>query len=200
MTHRTSISVQYMTRIAILSAMASILFLIEIPVVAFYKLDLSNVPVLIGAFSMGTVPGLVILLIKSLTGMLHSSSMFVGELADFLMGAALVIPASIMYARNKNRKTAAIGMMLGTLCMTVAGVLLNEFVLIPFYVNAFGLNIDIIVGMATKALPFVQTRWQLLLYVTAPFNVLKGVVLGIVTFLLYKCLSPLLHVRGQNRA
>jgi len=200
MTHRTSISVQYMTRIAILSAMAAILFLIEIPVVAFYKLDLSNVPVLIGAFSMGTVPGLVILLIKSLTGMLHSSSMFVGELADFLMGAALMIPASIMYARNKNRKTAAIGMTLGTLCMTVAGVLLNEFVLIPFYINAFGLNIDIIVGMATKALPFVQTRWQLLLYVTAPFNVLKGVVLGIVTFLLYKSLSPLLHVRGQNRA
>ena len=75
---RKNLSVQYLTRIAVLTALASILFLIEIPVVAFYKLDLSNLPVLLGAFSMGPVPGLIILLLKSLIGMLHSSSMYVG--------------------------------------------------------------------------------------------------------------------------
>lgn len=195
MTRHSPISVQYMTRIAILAAMASILFLIEIPVVAFYKLDLSNVPVLVGAFSMGTIPGLIILVIKSLTGLLHSSSMGVGELADLIMGAAIVIPASLMYARHKNRKMATMGMLVGTLCMTGIAVLLNEHVLIPFYMNAFHMDIDKIVGMATRALPFVQTRTQLLLFVTAPFNLLKGLVLGIVTFLMYKSLSPLLHVR-----
>ena len=87
------LSVGTMTRIAILAAAASILFLLEIPIVAFYKLDLSNIPVMLGAFSMGTVPGLIILGLKSLIGLLHSSSAGVGELADFIMGAALLIPA-----------------------------------------------------------------------------------------------------------
>ena len=92
-----------MTRIAILAAAASILFLLEIPVVAFYKLDLSNIPVMLGAFSMGTVPGLIILGLKSAIGLLHSSSAGVGELADFIMGAALLIPASVIYHRNKTQ-------------------------------------------------------------------------------------------------
>ena len=104
-----------MTRIAILAAAASILFLLEIPVVAFYKLDLSNIPVLLGAFSMGTVPGLIILGLKSAIGLLHSSSAGVGELADFIMGAALLIPASVIYHRHKTRKNALIGMLTGTL-------------------------------------------------------------------------------------
>jgi len=85
-----------LTRMALLAAVSSILFLIEIPIVAFYKLDLSNLPVLLGAFSMGTLPGLIILGIKSLIGLLHSSSAGVGELADFIMGAALVVPASLI--------------------------------------------------------------------------------------------------------
>ena len=94
-------STPYLTRMAILVAVASILFLVEIPVVAFYKLDLSNLPVLLGAFSMGTVPGVIILALKSVIGLLHSSSAGVGELADFLMGAALIVPASrIVFATS----------------------------------------------------------------------------------------------------
>ena len=115
-----------MTRIAILAAASSILFLLEIPIVAVYKLDLSNIPVLLGAFSMGTVPGLIILALKSAIGLLHSSSAGVGELADFIMGAALLIPASMIYHRNKTRKTALIGMAVGTLCTAVVGVLVNK--------------------------------------------------------------------------
>ena len=155
---KKNLSVQYLTRIAVLTALASILFLIEIPVVAFYKLDLSNLPVLLGAFSMGPVPGLIILLLKSLIGMLHSSSMYVGEMSDFIMGAAFVLPAALIYRRHKTRNTA-------------------------------------LIGMATKAVPFVDTEWKLLLCVTAPFNLLKGVVLSSLTLVLYKHLSPLLHVR-----
>ena len=131
-TTRSRISVGVMTRIAILAAAASILFLIEIPVVAFYKLDLSNIPVLLGAFSMGTVPGVVILGIKSAIGLLHSSSAGVGELADFIMGAALVIPASLIYHRNKTRKNAIIGMAVGTICMVIAGILTNKWIMLPF--------------------------------------------------------------------
>ena len=105
----TRFSVGVMTRIAILAAIASILFLIEIPIVAFYKLDLSDIPVLLGSFSMGVVPGLVILALKSAIGLLHSSSAGVGELADFIMGAALVIPAALIYHRNKSRKSPVYG-------------------------------------------------------------------------------------------
>ena len=192
---RKNLSVQYLTRIAVLTALASILFLIEIPVVAFYKLDLSNLPVLLGAFSMGPVPGLIILLLKSLIGMLHSSSMYVGELADFIMGAAYVLPAALIYRRHKTRNTALIGMAVGTVVMIVVAVLVNWKLMIPFYMTAYGMPMEAVVGMATKAVPFVDTEWKLLLCVTAPFNLLKGVVLSALTFVLYKHLSPLLHVR-----
>jgi len=190
-TRGSRISVGVMTRVAILAAAASILFLIEIPIVAFYKLDLSNIPVLLGAFSMGPVPGLAILAIKSAIGLLHSSSAGVGELADFVMGAALVLPAALIYHRNKSRKNAIIGMAVGTLCMVVTGVLMNKWVMLPFYMGAFHMDMEGIIKAAKVAA--VDSEWKLLLLVTGPFNLLKGVVLSIVTALIYKPLSPILH-------
>ncbi len=187
--------VQYLTRIAVLGALSVILFMIEIPVIAFYKLDLSTLPALLGAFSMGPLPGLAILLIKDLLGMLKSSSMYVGELADFIMGAAFILPASLMYRRNKTRKTALLGMLTGTLCMIVVAILVNWKIVIPFYMTAFNMPMESIVAMAQGAMPFVDTEWKLLLCVTAPFNLLKGIVLSALTYVLYKRLSPLLHVR-----
>ena len=180
-----------MTRIAILAAAASILFLLEIPVVAFYKLDLSNIPVLLGAFSMGTVPGLIILGLKSAIGLLHSSSAGVGELADFIMGAALLIPASVIYHRHKTRKNALIGMLIGTICTAVVGVLVNKFIMLPFYMGAFHMDMEGIIRAAKVGA--VDSEWKLLLLVTGPFNLLKGCVLSLVTGLIYKPLSPILH-------
>jgi riboflavin transporter FmnP len=186
-------STPYLTRMAILVAVASILFLIEIPVVAFYKLDLSNIPVLLGAFSMGPLAGVIILALKSVIGLLHSSSAGVGELADFLMGAAFVLPAAVIYHRNKTRKTALIGMGVGTLCMVVVGVLANKFIMLPFYMGAFHMDMDGILGFANVA--GIDSEWKLLLLITAPFNLLKGTVLCVVTGLIYKPLSPILHER-----
>ena len=192
---RSNLSVQYMTRTAILGALSAVLFPLEIPIVAFYKLDFSTLPALLGAFSMGPLPGLAILLIKDLIGMLHSSSMYVGELADFIMSAAFILPASLIYRKHKTRKTALVGMAVGTLCMIVVSVLVNWKMMIPFYMTAFHMDMEAIIGMAQKALPFVDTEWKVLLYVTAPFNLLKGFVLSLLTFVLYKRLSPMLHVR-----
>jgi len=192
---KSNLSVQYMTRIAILGALSAILFMIEVPVVAFYKLDVSTMPALLGAFSMGPMAGLAILLIKNLFGLLHSSSMYVGELADMIMGAAYVLPAALIYRYKKTRKNALIGMVAGTLVMVVVAVLVNWKIMIPFYMTAYGMPMEKIVAMAQSAMPFVDTEWELLLYVTAPFNLLKGIVLSALTFLLYKRLSPLLHVR-----
>ena len=167
---RSNLSVQYMTRIAILGA-------------------------LLGAFSMGPLPGLAILLIKDLSRLAYSSSMYVGELADFIMSAAFILPASLIYRKHKTRKTALVGMAVGTLCMIVVSVLVNWKMMIPFYMTAFHMDMEAIIGMAQKALPFVDTEWKVLLYVTAPFNLLKGFVLSLLTFVLYKRLSPMLHVR-----
>ncbi len=186
-------STPYLTRMAILVAIASILFLVEIPVVAFYKLDLSNIPVLLGAFSMGTVPGLIILALKSLIGLMHSSSAGVGELADFLMGAAFVIPAAMIYHRNKSRKTALIGMAVGTLCMAAVGVIANKFIMLPFYMGAYHMSMDGILKYANVG--GVDSEWKLLLLITGPFNLLKGAVLSVVTGIIYKPLSPILHAK-----
>lgn len=192
---KKNLSVQYLTRIAVLAAVASVLYMIEVPVIAFYKLDVSNMAVLLGAFSMGPVPGILILLVKSTLGLLHSSSGGVGELADFIMGASYVIPAALIYLQKKDRRHAIWGMIAGILCLVVVSVLVNWKIMIPFYMNVYGMPMEKVIGMAAKALPIVDSELKLLLFVTAPFNLLKGFVLSLLTFLLYKRISPLLHVK-----
>lgn len=187
------LSTPYLTRMAILTAISFILFLIQIPVVAFYKLDLSNLPVLLGAFSMGTVPGLIILMLKCMLALLRTTSGGVGDLADLIVSAALIIPASMIYHRNKTRKTALIGMAVGTLCMVVVGVLSNKFIMLPFYMGAYHMDMGGILKFA--GVNGVDSEWKLLLLITGPFNLLKGAVLSIVTGLIYKPLSPLLHAK-----
>ncbi len=187
---------QRIARIAILAAIGSILFLIEIPILGFYKLDLSNLPVLLGGFSMGPLAGMIILAIKSLLGLTHSSSGGVGEIADFLLGSALLLPAVFIYARNKSRKNALIGMAVGTVSMTIAGVLANAYLLIPFYVTVMNFPMAAVIGTFTKIIPYIDSLEKMLFLITGPFNILKGVVLSGLTFLLYRHLSPLLHGRG----
>lgn len=191
--NRKILTTPVLTRCAILAAAASVLFLLEIPVVAFYKLDLSNIPVLLGAFAMGPIPGIVILAIKSLIGLLHSSSAGIGELADFIMGLALILPASLIYQHGKSRKSALLGMLVGTLCMVFVSVLVNKFIMLPFYMGAFHMDMDAILKYAGVAA--VDSEWKLLFLITAPFNLLKGIVLSLVTALIYKPLSPILHAK-----
>ena len=170
--------------VAILAAISAVLFMIEIPVVLFYKLDLSHLPVLLGTFAMGPVQGTLILLVKSLLGLLHSSSQGVGELADFLMGFAMLLPAGLIYQRNKTRKGALIGMAVGTVVATIVAVLSNLYIMIPFY--------------GTAIIPAVDSTLKFVLLITAPFNLLKWVLISALTGLMYKPLSPILH--GRKRA
>ena len=184
-----------LARMAILAAVASVLFLIEIPLgMPFYKLDLSNIPVLIGAFSMGLAAGTIILGLKSLIGLTHSSSAGVGELADFIMGLAMILPASVMYQRNKTRKTALTGMLTGMICAVVISVFVNKWIMLPFYMGAFHMTMEQLVQAAHWG--GVDSEWKLLLLITAPFNLIKGLVISILTALLYKRVSPILHEKG----
>lgn len=185
-----------LARIAVLAAVASVLFLIEIPLgMPFYKLDLSNIPVLIGAFSMGPVAGVLILGLKSLIGLTHSSSAGVGELADFIMGLAMILPAGLIYQRNKTRRTALLGMLCGMICAVVISVFVNKWIMLPFYMGAFHMSMEELVAAAHWG--GVDSEWKLLLMITAPFNLIKGLVISLLTVMLYKRVSPLLHGKGK---
>ena len=192
-THKPVMTVGNMARMAMLTAAACLLDLIPgIPLFGnIYKLDFSMLPVLLGTFAMGPVEGIVILALKCLIGWAHSATMGIGKLAEFLMGLMLIIPAGLIYQRNKTRKTAIIGMLAGTLCMVVGGILVNKWILFPFYMTAFHMDMEKILGMIT--VPGIDTEWKMLLLITGPFNLIKGVVLSVLTALIYKPLSPLLH-------
>ena len=195
---RSLLTTRELSTVAILAAIAAVLFMIEIPVVLFYKLDLSSLPVLLGAFAMGPVPGTLILLVKALLGLLHSTSQGVGELADFIMGFAMMFPAAVIYRRMKSRKGAITGMAVGAVVATIVAVLTNLYIMIPFYGTAYGMPIEAIVGMGQALIPAVDRALKFVLLITAPFNVLKWVVISVVTALVYKPLSPILHGRKKS--
>lgn len=192
-THSPVMTVGNMARMAMLTAAACLLDLIPgIPIFGnIYKLDFSMLPVLLGSFAMGPVEGIVILALKCLIGWAHSTTMGIGKLAEFLMGAMLIVPAGLIYMRNKTRKTAILGMLVGTLCMVVGAVFVNKWILFPFYMTAFHMDMEKILGMIT--VPGIDSEWKMLLLITGPFNLIKGVVLCVITAVIYKPLSPILH-------
>ncbi|HPJ02586.1 MAG TPA: ECF transporter S component [Candidatus Limiplasma sp.] len=194
---------QRITLIAILAAISIVLFLppLQIPIVLFYKLDFSTMPVLLGTFAMGPLTGVIILFVKSLTGLLFSTSLGVGELADFLIGLSMILPAGLYYKRDKTRKNAMTGMEIGAVAATAAGVLLNVYLLIPFYGWAFHLPVEEIIAMGQTIAPSIDTIWKFVLTITAPFNIVKWAAIAIVSVIIYKPLSPILHGRiGKRKA
>ena len=192
--HKKRMSTHNLATMAILAAIAAVLFMLEIvvfPAVPFYKLDFSNLPVLLGAFAMGPLEGVLILAIKAILGLLHTTSGGVGELADFIVGTAMVVPAGLIYHRNKSRMGALTGMLVGTVCAVLAAILANYFIMFP----AFGITEEALVGMGSKMFAGVTNTWTFVFYITALFNLLKFVAISMVGYLIYKPLSPILHGR-----
>ena len=197
-TRKSLLTTRELSTVAILAAIAAVLFMIEIPVVLFYKLDLSSLPVLLGAFAMGPMPGTMILLVKAALGLLHSTSQGVGELADFIMGFAMMFPAALVYQRVKNRSGAITGMVLGTVIATIVAILTNVYIMIPFYSAAYGMPVESIVAMGTGLIPAVNSVWTFVFFITGPFNLIKWLVISVVTALVYKPLSPILPGRKSR--
>ena len=182
-----------LTRCAILAAMSVLLYMVEIPVVAFYRLDLSTLPALLAGFAMGPAQGAAIVIIKNLAHMLGTSTACVGELADMMMSSALVVPAALIYRRHRTRGGAAMGMATGTLLMAVCGALVNYTILIPAYQALMNLPVEAIVGMGQAVWSGIDSPLRLVIFITAPFNLLKGGVLSLTAYMMYKRVSPLLH-------
>ena len=177
--------------------------LVEIPLFfapGFYKLDLSEIPIFICTFYLGPVAGVAAELVKVLVKLLlkGTSTAFVGDFANFVVGCSFVLPASVVYHAHPGRKTALIGMAVGTAVMTVFGSAFNAVYLLPKFAALFGMPMEAIIAMGTKVNSAITSVSTLVLFAVVPFNLLKGVVVSLLTFLLYKRISPLLH-RGDEK-
>ena len=191
-------SVRTLTKIAVLSAVAFVLMYFDFPlpfIPSFYKLDFSETAVMAGGFAMGPGAAVAIEALKILLKILFkgSDTAYVGELANFLIGCAFVLPAAFMYRKEKTRQRALMGLAAGTLCMTAVGVIINYAVLLPAYSFFYQLPMEVLIGMGTALIPFIADKLTFVLLATTPFNIIKGVLVSIVTILLYKRISPLLH-------
>lgn len=190
------ISVRTTVKIGMLAAISVVLMLFEIPLPfapSFYEIDFSEVPVLIGAFAMGPIAGAAIELVKILLNLVitGTDTAGVGELANFIIGCSLCLPAAIVYKRKKTRKGAMIGMAAGTALMVVIGCLINAYVMLPAYSAAFGLPIDALVQMGTAVNPNITSLSTFVIFAVAPFNLLKAVLVSLVVLLIYKKISPI---------
>nr|WP_296264614.1 ECF transporter S component [uncultured Merdimonas sp.] len=192
---RSRNKVRMMAQIGMLSAIAVVLMLFEIPLPfapAFYEIDFSEVPVLIGCFAMGPLAGAAIEFLKILLNFAinGTTTAGVGEIANFLIGCSLVVPAALIYRWKRTRTGAIIGMITGTVFMTVVGCFLNAFVLLPTYAVAFGMPIDGLVQMGTAVNSAITSLTTFVLFAVAPFNLLKGTLVSLIVFLIYKKISP----------
>ena len=178
-------------------ALAAVLMLFEVPLPfiapSFYGLDISEVPVLVGTFAMGPVAGIVIEAVKILVKLLlkPSTTGFVGEFANFVIGCSLVVPAGLIYRRHKTKGSAVLAMAVGTILMAIAGAVLNALVMIPFYSHFMPLENILAAGAAIQ--PAVSSVWGLAIFCVAPFNLLKGAIVSRLTALVYKRISSLIH-------
>lgn len=190
-------SIRKIAIIGVFSAISFVLMLIEFPLPfapSFYKFDFSDIPALIGGFAAGPMVGVMIEFIKVLLNILiqGTTSGFVGEIANFVVGAAFILPSTIIYRFKKTRKVALISCLAGTLCIAIVGSLLNAFFLLPAYAIMFGSGIDAFVGMGAAINPAISNVTTFCLFAVAPFNLVKGIADSAITFLVYKQLSPIL--------
>ena len=192
-------TLKYIARVAVLSAIASILMLLELPLwfaPPFYELDFSELPILLGGFALGPGAAVLMELIKNLLNLLMNgtSTAFVGEFANFVTGCAFVLPAALIYKRKKTLKNAIVGLLVGTVSLVGVGALINYFVLIPAFSSLYGMPIDAIVAMGTQVNGAITSLPTLIVFAVMPFNLLKAVACSVLTLLLYKRLSRILHI------
>lgn len=199
---KLTVHIRTMAQVAMLGAISVILMLLEFPLPflapPFYELDFSEVPVLIGTFAMGPLAGATIELIKILLNFIINGTITagVGEIANFIIGCSLILPAGIIYKKHKTRKNALIGMVIGTLTMIVIGCFVNAFVLLPAYSAGLGIPMETLVGMGTAINPAITNVGWFVVLAVAPFNLVKGVLVSAVTILLYKRVSVI--IKGNH--
>lgn len=190
---RNWVSTRTITITALLASISYILAFIEFPVPlspSFARMDLSDIPALIGAFALGPATGVIIELIKNVLQLLSTSTAGVGELANFLIDASYVWIAGFIYKYKRTKKGAISAYIISSIVMGVVAMIVNYFILLPLF-ETF-MPIDQLIASFSEFLPFIQTKLDVVLYNVLPFNVIKGLVVGLVTMVVYKKLTPVL--------
>lgn len=191
-----------MAMIGMFSAIAMILQLFDFPLPfapGFYKLDFSELPILIGTFAFGPTAGVMMEFVKTLLKLCvkGTSTAFVGDLANFVVGCSFILPASLVYAFRKTKRNAVIGCVVGTLFMTVFGTAFNAVYLLPAFSALFHMSMEDILAMGRAINPLMK-EGSIVSFVAAcvaPMNLIKGGSVSLVTLLIYKPLSPILKSR-----
>ncbi len=200
---RSGVNARSLTVAAMLSAVAFVLMFLEFPIPmlipSFIKLDISDLPALLGTFALGPVYGVAIELVKNLLHILlkGTSSAGVGELSNFLLGASFAFTAGWLYRRNKTRKGAIVACLTGAAVMALLCVPLNYFVVYPAYVVFYGMPMEAIVGMYQAILPGNYGLLFCLTVFNLPFTLCKGLLDALLCYCIYKPLSPVLHGRAR---
>ncbi len=195
---------KFVAKVGMLSALATGIMFLEIVLPfapTFLKLDLSELVVLLGGFALGPLAGVCIELIKNLVHVAFSITGGVGELANFIVGCAFVIPAAIIYKRKKSIKNAVLGLIVGSICMVTVATFINYFVMIPLYIKIFAEQFNItseeslkgVVAEGTKNNSGIVDLKTLIMFGIVPFNLFKVTVISLLTLLTYKKVSPILH-------
>lgn len=189
-------STAYIVKVGLLSAIALLLMYLDFPIPflfpGFLKLDFSDVPALVGGFALGPIGGVFIELVKNLLYMVSKTDTAgVGPAANFITGVAFVVPASIIYRHLHTKMGALWGMVVGTVSMTVVMAFANYYIFLPLYETVLGYPMEAIVGMGTEVNSRITDLKTLIIYGTAPFNLMKGVIVSLLTLALYKHISRL---------
>ena len=184
-----------------LSAVAFILMFIEFPIPllmpAFIKMDISDLPEILGAFALGPIYGVVIAFVKNLLILVikGSTTAGTGELCNFLMGAVFAVTSGAIYKHNKSKHCALVGAVAGAVMMAVLSLPINYFISYPAYVKFYGLPLEAIIGMYQAILPSADSLLKCLVIFNMPFTLVKGLIDVALCFMIYKPLSPILHGR-----
>lgn len=189
-----SINIRKLATVAVLSALSAIFMFLEfsVPLVpSFLKYDFSDLPALIAAFGIGPWSGVAVEFVKNLIHLPVSQTSGVGEIANFLIGSCFVFPAGLIYKYAKNRKGAIIGALSGAVIMALASLPVNYYITYPFYTKFIPL--EAIIGMYKAINPAADTLIKALLMFNLPFTFIKGIISVVITFLIYKKISPLIH-------
>jgi riboflavin transporter FmnP len=187
------LSTRNMAMIGMLSAISLILMFLDFSVPfmpSFIKLDLSDLPALIGSFAMGPVEGVIICLLKNLLHLTRTTTSGVGELSNFILGASFVLIAGLVYKVKKGRKSALLGSLAGALAMALISVVSNYFLVYPFYTNF--MPMETIIGAYQAINPKVDNLLEALIFFNMPFTFVKGMLNVGITFLIYKRISPVI--------
>ncbi len=180
------------TIVAVCSALAAVLHMLDFPLLflapEFYKLDFSELPVMLCGFYLGPSAAVACEAVKILLKLLvkGSSTAFVGDFANFAVGCSLVLPSVIIYHVKKSRSSAFWGLAAGTVVLTVFGSAFNAIYLLPKFSQIFGVPLETIIGMGSKINGNIQSVSTFVLFAVAPLNLIKGLMISVLTLLLYK--------------